>query len=457
MSKKTLIISVLSGLFFASNICLALEVNLPGLSSTPNLIDYRNFIFNFLIGLGGALAVLSIAIGGIGYVVSAGNPESISNAKDRIRGAILGLILLMGSYVLIQTINPKITPAAIEGLTGGYGVYLSDGSKDEVAPSSMPDISAIPSQINLLKYKCVTYDKNTGKEIPTNSGPTLLVWKFAQKNMTSWTKSFVNEVKCGSSTGIRDALSIVTGFEGPGIYLYDQTSCGQKAVRSFNVQQSYSDLSKVFGGYFNKNLKSVRLINDLSVPDNQQWYGLILHDNINFGGKCTLPLGSSANLLINVCLQTTNNASGAAFSAASLEFFRYSKDSFSNLKNVGDGIELYSEPFGWEKWGRGDIGRVKIDTNKLGAVISSAHSADYSAKVDTLTFDYGPGTSDEYKQRCKNFKNCPGSIRNLGRYIIVLYAKDSSCQSYYSDATNLNDSWIVGRPDFDSVHVIPID
>lgn len=72
-----------------------------------NIGDYFNTIFLIAIGLCGALAVIMIVIGGIQYM----GDESIfgkTEAKSRIKSAILGLLIALGSYALLRTINPAL-------------------------------------------------------------------------------------------------------------------------------------------------------------------------------------------------------------------------------------------------------------------------------------------------------------------------------------------------------------
>jgi len=72
-----------------------------------NMGDYFNTIFLIAIGLCGVLAVIMIVIGGIQYM----GDESVfgkTDAKERIKSAILGLIIALGSYALLNTINPDL-------------------------------------------------------------------------------------------------------------------------------------------------------------------------------------------------------------------------------------------------------------------------------------------------------------------------------------------------------------
>ena len=53
------------------------------------------------------LAVIMIVIGGLEYMMSEA-VTSKEDAKDRITSAILGLLLILFSYILLATINPDI-------------------------------------------------------------------------------------------------------------------------------------------------------------------------------------------------------------------------------------------------------------------------------------------------------------------------------------------------------------
>ncbi len=78
------------------------------LTTAPeNIGEYFNTIFLMAIGLCGVLAVIMIVIGGVQYM----GDESIfgkTEAKSRITSAILGLLIALGSYALLNTINPDL-------------------------------------------------------------------------------------------------------------------------------------------------------------------------------------------------------------------------------------------------------------------------------------------------------------------------------------------------------------
>jgi hypothetical protein len=79
---------------------------LDGSSQLPDLIKY---LYEWGIGLGGLGVFVSLLIAGIQYLTSFGNPTSMKDAISRIQSAIIGLVLLLSSWLILNTINPDLT------------------------------------------------------------------------------------------------------------------------------------------------------------------------------------------------------------------------------------------------------------------------------------------------------------------------------------------------------------
>ena len=75
------------------------DINGQGLNAVPvliaNLIDLAMFF-------AGALSIIYIIIGGIRYVTSVGNPQSIAGAKRTLTYAIGGLLLAMSAILIVN-------------------------------------------------------------------------------------------------------------------------------------------------------------------------------------------------------------------------------------------------------------------------------------------------------------------------------------------------------------------
>lgn len=98
---------------------------------TDNIGEYFNKFFKIAIGLAGVLAVIMIVVGGVQWMGS----ESIfgkTEGKKRVTQAILGLLIALGSYALLNTINPD--------LLGTKGLQINQASNNGEAGTSLKTI-----------------------------------------------------------------------------------------------------------------------------------------------------------------------------------------------------------------------------------------------------------------------------------------------------------------------------
>ncbi len=80
-----------------------------------------NEFYKIALGLAGAAAFGVIIYGAILYTVSAGNTSKQQDAKDWITGAVWGVVLLLGAYLILYTINPNLVElGAIQQAMEGF-------------------------------------------------------------------------------------------------------------------------------------------------------------------------------------------------------------------------------------------------------------------------------------------------------------------------------------------------
>ncbi len=81
-------------------------------SSTENLFGADGFqkIADTLIFLVGAIAVIMLIIGGLRYVISQGNKEQVSSAKDTILYSVIGIIVAILSYAIVHFVTNSLAP-----------------------------------------------------------------------------------------------------------------------------------------------------------------------------------------------------------------------------------------------------------------------------------------------------------------------------------------------------------
>ncbi|MHB1118274.1 MAG: pilin [Minisyncoccota bacterium] len=75
---------------------------------TTNLSLYLTGAIKLLVAISGALAVIILIIGGTQYVAAGISPSAKDDAKERIWNAIIGLILVLTSYLILNSIDPRL-------------------------------------------------------------------------------------------------------------------------------------------------------------------------------------------------------------------------------------------------------------------------------------------------------------------------------------------------------------
>lgn len=70
------------------------------------LYGYLGLIYTYISGVIVGVAVLFVVIGGIQITTSSGNDTAITAGKDRIKKAIIGLIVWFLASLILYTINP---------------------------------------------------------------------------------------------------------------------------------------------------------------------------------------------------------------------------------------------------------------------------------------------------------------------------------------------------------------
>jgi len=146
--KITIFISLLLFLLLGANFIHAQEINYPNVPGALAPQDFLNtappediltlyavyFIYLFF-WISGLIAFAVLVYGGVQYMLSTGNPERLVSARNQISGAFFGLLILLSSFVLLNTINPELVSIRIQTLAP-----LSDPTSVVVDFPDIPDL-----------------------------------------------------------------------------------------------------------------------------------------------------------------------------------------------------------------------------------------------------------------------------------------------------------------------------
>lgn len=78
------------------------------------LPQFIKYIFIFSLGAVGLIGFTAVILAGFSYTTSAGNPQKAAHAKDQMLSALLGMLLLLGSYVILNMVNPDLLKLKVD-------------------------------------------------------------------------------------------------------------------------------------------------------------------------------------------------------------------------------------------------------------------------------------------------------------------------------------------------------
>lgn len=370
MQKKIKFIQIFAVVIIFLSLSLpafALELTyptLPGigtLGTKPTLPQFIGYFFVFILAIVGIIGVLAIAISGVKILLSAGNPTAISDARERILSAVLGIILLLFSIVLLRTINPSLVNPRTSVLPITSGLYFvkdvscgtntscqdnyPDGKDYRPGPTNMANSAeTIPAGFTKLSYKCT-------------AGPNLLVWAYdnpdyvvnnfeanGQPNLTTYSMPCSQtEVLCDGSNNTscntldlasNNILSYKTDIEKPGIYFYLNPDC---SGLSSPVMQSSGDIPNFASNFQGGEppVLGVRIVN----TDLMNRYGTVLTQHFQFEGECSPPIIKSDQG--SQCFNIPNDSNGNVFNPFSAHIIKQAQWSPENGE-----VKLYSANLG---------------------------------------------------------------------------------------------------------------
>lgn len=139
-----------------------LQFAIPGVGNcVSGFPEYLKKIYELFIGIVGILAVIIIMVGGFQWLMAAGNAQRISGAKTTIISAIMGLVLALTSYTILEFANPKIKNLSFEV----PGVNLTERSTIGLCnPTMKPLLRSDKTPQCGKSYVLLKQDEKTGQD-----------------------------------------------------------------------------------------------------------------------------------------------------------------------------------------------------------------------------------------------------------------------------------------------------
>lgn len=135
---KRIIFLILIGVLFISPVLAADYPVINGLDinrSDVTASDFVLYLFYLITAIGAFMAVILLIVAALEWVSAYGDAGAINSAKKKIITVFTGLVVLLGSYIALNTINPQLLNVNIDDISNqdiqtelvipeGSGIFL---------------------------------------------------------------------------------------------------------------------------------------------------------------------------------------------------------------------------------------------------------------------------------------------------------------------------------------------
>ncbi|PIQ05158.1 MAG: hypothetical protein COW72_02975, partial [Candidatus Nealsonbacteria bacterium CG18_big_fil_WC_8_21_14_2_50_37_10] len=260
---SSFLILLFSGFSFAQRKLETIYPTVPGVE-TPTTVktalpEYLKYVFTFAIMVAGLLAFGALIYGGFSYLTSAGDPSKMKDGQDQIIAGILGLIIVLSSFLILNTINPQLVlpGGVIQPGKAGIKIYANSNDCGETPtagkePQDINEFLVSQSYPALYVIKDSTVILDWGGEgsykissIKFLSNPGDLTIEFYSGNdyaplIKKYDESNYKEGDCQPYVESQPK-SVKLDYHLPGVYLYATDNCtGNKYGEDYVTYQASS-------------------------------------------------------------------------------------------------------------------------------------------------------------------------------------------------------------------------
>jgi len=232
------------------------------------LPEYVKYLFNFLVVVSGFIVFGSLVYAGFVYLTSSVNPSALSEARDRISSSLIGLAIILSSYLILTTVNPQLTILGV-GLSAKWGIVLYDASScsgnfKEITTNT-PDLEDdFNDKTRSIEFKAPKGTLDLEVYPQTDYKPEDGFVRVKSEDATDISGKICIEFSASSSRSIKFVWNL------PGVYL----------INNQGLEKFLPADTATLGDFDNK-VEKIRFRNTENVK-----FGAVLHEHQDWQGKC---------------------------------------------------------------------------------------------------------------------------------------------------------------------------
>ncbi|MEK7583192.1 MAG: hypothetical protein AAB483_02210 [Patescibacteria group bacterium] len=124
---------------------------LPSFEETENIGQFIKSLYNLGIGFVGLAVFIQFFRAGLSYLFAAGNAGETTKAREMMQNAVLGAILLLSSYLILNVINPDLVKTDVFDLNAIKEKMGPVPSPGELSGDPIDDGAQVVEQLKTQK------------------------------------------------------------------------------------------------------------------------------------------------------------------------------------------------------------------------------------------------------------------------------------------------------------------
>lgn len=183
-----LVVTVTVGVFvplYSAEGIIQVQIPIPGITDAcpddpsktcvNSLGEYIAGFYRYFAGVIGIFAAVMVMWGGIKWLTASGNQSRITDAKDTIYSALIALLITLGSYAILNTINPALVSLDLPSVNSVSRQELFLGC------NNINELDLVASRCNPNNTECC------GETMKTTDGRSCTWTICDQKYNVCWT------------------------------------------------------------------------------------------------------------------------------------------------------------------------------------------------------------------------------------------------------------------------------
>ena len=282
--------------FFVSAEERGLETQYPiidgqEITTSTTIAEYAVYIFKFSMILAAIIAFAVLIYGGLRYVTSSGNPLAMDDAKKWILSAIIGLALILFSYIILNIINANFIKPDVQDIEPVGGILLID---ENGVPRPFYSATEIPEDFNAVAIQFISPKPEKWLLDDINKEELVSIFYYSEIGFQGNVEKIENNKAPDS-----DGPSAKQGFSFPprsilffwqeaGVHLYQRAN-----FDSPPVPKVCKSGTKNLGEEASDKIKSISLVDKGEDGETiwEEYYTAVVFEDTDYQGHCDLVVG----------------------------------------------------------------------------------------------------------------------------------------------------------------------